>query len=574
MVQYIESVTSIAYDIFSTLQFELIFSALLFVGFLFSRGGSQSSKLARKGSKTSTQFDASAFLERVAEMCGTKYCKAMELFHSRPTVCFESATPEEYMTAVTSLAVASLRVGQAGRLGGLFARLREREGRDPGLLVTLTRVTNLRKEWEGVWRIVEAWKGIFGAELPSPVLSNLIFSAAEMGDVKLGEELLDARRRRGDTGPEDYMAMVKLYASQSRPDMALGLLEEMEARGIVPDSVTFNIVVGACAQAKRLDTVRELLARVPAGLVTIVTYNTQLKSAVAARDVARGFELLREVEAVGLEPNEVTYGTLVECCSRAGEMEKAQEVVAMMEAKNVPLNAVLYTSMIGGFVAQDRLGDALVLFEQMKSTGCQPDVRCFSVLIKALGDKCRLDEAVELLEELLGQGHVPDEILLNNLLSGCAQVAHVTLAERVWEQYVVRQRLKPTAVTFAMMIKTYCRAGDAQASLRFLERMPLVYSTAPNWRLCMTHVMECVRSRNGNSIVHVAKLMTRLNPCCDRLDQTLAACRKANLLDTAVDLLSIGRRHFSDDEVEKMLKHMERKKKFALLARARSLVEM
>lgn len=568
MFQYLESVTSIAYHMISTLQYELLFSALLFVGFLCSRDQDRAaSKAVPKGG---VKRSGSELAQQIVDMSGTKYSKAMDVFLSRPTADFESATVEQYMNAVTSLAVASVRVGRLDRLPGIFVRLQQREGRDPELLATLTRMLASRRQHEGALRVYESWKGIFREEVPSCALSCLILSAADVGKTNVAEEWLAELSSRGEAGPRDYAALVRVHAAQEQPDKALAVLREMEAAGVTPDNISYNIVLSACSGAQKRAEVSTLLARMPDA--DVVTYNTQLKSCVQDRDVPRAFQLFKDLEAAGLVPTQVTYGTLLECCTRAGEMDKAQDVLQLMAAKNVPRNAVVYTSIISGLTGLSRLDDAVAVFEEMRADpDVEPDVICFSVLIKALCDYQRLDSALKLLEELLQLGQVPDEILFNNLLSGCAQKPHVQLGERVFQD-MLAQGIRPTVATFSIMVKLYLRAGEVQASADFLARMPEAYKMTPAPRLYMQHIMYCIRARKGASVLEVYELMACR--CKDAsCDAVLSACRSFNLLDTAVELLEVGSARVSPSEIRATLELLERKHKSSLLERVHAVLK-
>merc|ERR1719272_1979057 len=188
--------------------------------------------------------------------------------------------------------------------------------------------------------------------------------------------------------------MIRLYAGQSMPDQARAMLTEMQAQGMVPDNVAYNMVLAVCSNAQ--------------------------------------------------ETTEVTFGTLLKVCTRAGDLIRAREVLAMMGEAGVPKNNIVYTSMIKGLAAVGQLKEAMQVFDELRAdANLRPDVICYSVLIKGHCDQGQLETALSLLEGLLEAGHAPDEILFNNLLAGCAQQPHVQLGEKLLAD-MVKHQIQPT----------------------------------------------------------------------------------------------------------------------------------
>jgi pentatricopeptide repeat protein len=354
------------------------------------------------------------------------------------------------------------------------------------------------------------------------------------------------------------------------------VLEEMEARGLKPDNVSYNMVLSACANARQKDQVNSLLSSMEAD---VVTYNTRLKACAQERDVAQAFAIFADLEAAKIAPTQVTYGTLVECCTRAGEMAKAKEVLRQMGTAGVAKNIVVYTSLIKGFAALGKLEEAMEVFEEMQASGdgekserVEPDVICYSALIKAFCDRQDLDQAFHLLENLLEKGHTPDEILFNHLLAGCTAKPHVQLAEKILKD-MVSHGIKPTTATFSTMLKVYSKAQDIAASAAFLESIPGTFGTQPAQRLYCQHISWAIRTRKGASAVQVFKLMVqRLDRVATNCDPTLVACQTFNMLDTAVALLEVDASRFSASAREQVTDVLVKKRRDSLLERANAAI--
>ena len=70
------------------------------------------------------------------------------------------------------------------------------------------------------------------------------------------------------------------------------------------------------------------------------------------------------------------------------------------------------------------------VFDRMTEHRVSPDLITFSIVLKANCDAGRLEAALELLGSIQRSGLSPDEVIVNNLLAGCAKIADPKLAKR------------------------------------------------------------------------------------------------------------------------------------------------
>jgi len=556
------------------MRYELIFSLCFVVLLLLTRKKPETQIVGKKVGPTTNAWE---LMNTIVELCSNKYGKAMDLFLDADDGMFDRLPDHEYLRLVSALALASVRVGRAERLSLLFAKVRQRGPADPGVISPVMRMLSSRHQFAAAVKALDSWEATFqGQEVPVTAMSCAVHCAVEVGSEERALGFLKKLEQRGEVTLRDYSAVIRLFAQSESPEKAMRVLEEMEARGLKPDNVSYNMVLSACANARQKDQVNSLLSSMEAD---VVTYNTRLKACAQERDVAQAFAIFADLEAAKIAPTQVTYGTLVECCTRAGEMAKAKEVLRKMGAAGVAKNIVVYTSLIKGFAALGKLEEAMEVFEEMQASGdgekserVEPDVICYSALIKAFCDRQDLEQAFHLLENLLEKGHTPDEILFNHLLAGCTAKPHVQLAEKILHD-MVSHGIKPTTATFSTMLKVYSKAQDIAASAAFLESIPGTFGTQPAQRLYCQHISWAIRTRKGASAVQVFKLMVqRLDRVATNCDPTLVACQTFNMLDTAVALLEVDASRFSASAREQIVDVLVKKRRDNLLERANAAI--
>jgi len=556
------------------MRYELIFSLCFVVLLLLTRKKPETQIVGKKVGPTTNAWE---LMNTIVELCSNKYGKAMDLFLDADDGMFDRLPDHEYLRLVSALALASVRVGRAERLSLLFAKVRQRGPADPGVISPVMRMLSSRHQFAAAVKALDSWEATFqGQEVPVTAMSCAVHCAVEVGSEERALGFLKKLEQRGEVTLRDYSAVIRLFAQSESPEKAMRVLEEMEARGLKPDNVSYNMVLSACANARQKDQVNSLLSSMEAD---VVTYNTRLKACAQERDVAQAFAIFADLEAAKIAPTQVTYGTLVECCTRAGEMAKAKEVLRKMGTAGVAKNIVVYTSLIKGFAALGKLEEAMEVFEEMQASGdgekserVEPDVICYSALIKAFCDRQDLEQAFHLLENLLEKGHTPDEILFNHLLAGCTAKPHVQLAEKILHD-MVSHGIKPTTATFSTMLKVYSKAQDIAASAAFLESIPGTFGTQPAQRLYCQHISWAIRTRKGASAVQVFKLMVqRLDRVATNCDPTLVACQTFNMLDTAVALLEVDASRFSAGAREQVVDVLVKKRRDNLLERAHAAI--
>ncbi|GAA5800095.1 hypothetical protein HPULCUR_005517 [Helicostylum pulchrum] len=134
-------------------------------------------------------------------------------------------------------------------------------------------------------------------------------------------------------------------------DQAYYLLEEMKKEGKTVDISAFNVVVGACADAKDIER-------------TIATY--------------------REASNLGVVPNVDTYNAVLEACIQTRMKDMGVVVVDEMKKAGINPNLGTYNKMIALACTQRNYEDAFTYLEEMKSYDIVPPESCYAKLAKKL----------------------------------------------------------------------------------------------------------------------------------------------------------------------------------------------
>ncbi|KAJ7256129.1 hypothetical protein O6H91_Y414900 [Diphasiastrum complanatum] len=270
---------------------------------------------------------------------------------------------------------------------------------------------------------------IIQRRLDSKILlgNTLVNMYAKCGSV------LDARKVF-DSMPEhnvfSWTIIISTYANHGQGEEAINLFQQMRQTGILPNVVTFVVVLKACA-------------RIPA--------------------LEQGKQLHVDIIKSGFESDTTVRNTLVDMYAKCGCMEDALQVFNNMHDER---DVVSWTAMIAGY-AQHGLGkEALDLYEQMKQEGVQPNNFTYVVLLKACASIAALEQGKQLHLDIIESGFESDVIVGNTLVDMYAKCDHMEDAQQVFNNMHER-----TVVSWNAMIAGYAQQGLGKEALALYEQM-------------------------------------------------------------------------------------------------------
>merc|ERR1719356_2079101 len=152
-----------------------------------------------------------------------------------------------------------------------------------------------------------------------------------------------------------------------------------------------------------------------------ITYNTLLDALAKACDMKKASQLLEEMEESGAEPDIITYSTLVKGYCAEGDVDRALQIFEEMKRHDkFSPDEIMYNSILDGLAKQQRVDDALRMLESMKSGGVNPSNFTLSILVKLLGNARRLPQAFQMVEDLSSQnGFRPNVQVYTCLVQAC-----------------------------------------------------------------------------------------------------------------------------------------------------------
>nr|KYP48845.1 hypothetical protein KK1_029488 [Cajanus cajan] len=222
------------------------------------------------------------------------------------------------------------------------------------------------------------------------VYSLIVHAKVVFGDLDSARGLFMEMVRRGFEGNAFvYNSFIGAFCRDGRIEEAVGLMREMEGKGLEPYGETFeHILVGCAADSERLE------------------------------ECLRAFE---EMVKVGFVPGCLVFNEVVERLCERGYVEKANEMLTVLLDRGFLPNDVTYCRLMQGYAEKEEVQEVLKLYYEMEYRSVSPGLLVFVAIIRCLCRCGKVEDAERYLRIMKGRSVSPDVTVYEALIDGYAK---------------------------------------------------------------------------------------------------------------------------------------------------------
>ncbi|CAB4261387.1 unnamed protein product [Prunus armeniaca] len=254
-------------------------------------------------------------------------------------------------------------------------------------------------------------------------------------------------------------------------------LKKSGARGYLPDSSTFNIIMVCLIKelANPQNEVQEIFESfIQRGVKPgFSTYLQLIEAMYKARQGDEGNRIFDQMIKEGLVSNAFSYNMVIDCFCKAKMMDRASKAFGDMQRKGIPPTLVTFNTLLNGYCKVGEVGKAHELLALLLEHGFKPDTFTFSSIIDGLCRVNQIDDAFECFAEMIRWGVTPNAITYNILIRALCFIGDIARSMRLMKR-MEADGIKPDAYSFNALIQCHCRMNKVEkAEELFLAMLTL-----------------------------------------------------------------------------------------------------
>ncbi|CAJ1436799.1 unnamed protein product, partial [Effrenium voratum] len=238
---------------------------------------------------------------------------------------------------------------------------------------------------------------------------------------ELAETVAALQQRRLLTEAREYTLVIKVLGQLGLWREAVGMLVDMERKGVSPDVITYNAAIMALSRNKRWKEAIELVAEMwDAKIIPdVISYTSAISACASTGHWKEALQLLAEMERAGIRADVRIFNAAINACAQAGESQRALQLLDGMPERKLTPDVITYNAAINACARSGEWKQAIQLIQRMKEQGLKPQTRTYNSAINACEKAFRGEEALQLLQDMADSQVRPDAVTFNTAISAC-----------------------------------------------------------------------------------------------------------------------------------------------------------
>ena len=254
--------------------------------------------------------------------------------------------------------------------------------------------------------------------------------------------------------------------------VALAILERMEAIGVAATSRTYTAAVGACTKAQQFQRARETFrVALQRGQADLILCNAALSAAETDED-ARA--VMGEIVALELQPDRISFNSAIAACNREGNSAASQRWLSQMARAGIAPDLISYSSAIRACGLDGSWQRAVQLFEQLEAQGLRADLKVYSALLTALETSGDWEKVAAWLDRMERDGVERDIGVFNTAMQAAVVSGRLKEGFALLSRIHASTELTPASYAAHRILLEGCRAAGeldrASAVQAYLRR--------------------------------------------------------------------------------------------------------
>ncbi|KAH9625210.1 hypothetical protein KSS87_003590 [Heliosperma pusillum] len=285
-------------------------------------------------------------------------------------------------------------------------------------------------------------------------------------------KVVSARSAQGKSLVQLYELLSGCLKVERGFTKALELLNELEDKGILMDSVIYGTLIAVCASNNKCEEAEMYFLRMTAEGHTpnLYHYSSLLNAYSINGSCQKADKLVQDMKSSGLVPNKVVLTTLLKVYVNGGLLDKSRSLLSELEALGYAEDEMPYCQLMDGLSKSGKMTEAEVVFNQMKDRQVRSDGYSHSIMISAFCRTGRLEKAKKLARDYEAMYSKYDLVILNVLLCAYCRAGDMENVMHIMRK-MDTLAINPDHKTFQILIKYFIKEKLYLLAYRTLQDM-------------------------------------------------------------------------------------------------------
>lgn len=300
-------------------------------------------------------------------------------------------------------------------------------------------------------------------------------------DIKITEYILNIMISNGiKASLVTFNTLLDLYIKKNDYKMAWHLFDALViSKNPAPDKFTYSIMINGIKNMKEPNFSKAIeLFEVYKQTNTsdVIIYNSLIDLCIMCKQFDYVDSILKEMKEVdNIKCDQITYNTLIKSCTQLHHYEKAMQYFEEMKANQVKPNRVTYNSIMDLMVKKNDFQTAMKFLNLMKEDKINPDQYSYSIILNGIKSNRTsmetFNNTMSYIDNVMKNGLIHcDEIFYNSLIDVCLKYNQTDMALEYYKN-MGDKSIKPSPVTFSVLIKVFGRKGDLKQAFKIFDHM-------------------------------------------------------------------------------------------------------
>ena len=301
------------------------------------------------------------------------------------------------------------------------------------------------------------------------ILVDLISSCSRLFEFEEGRKLHAMILKSGlDSFPVLQATIIHFYGEAGEVDLACSQFESGDKNNIS----SWNALMGGFIRNGMLPSARSLFDKMPER--DLVSWSTMICGCSKNRHSTMALDLFQEMQANGIEPNEITLLGILSAISLTGDLEEGRRVHELCLSKFSRLSNNLTAALIDMYAKCGSIREALKVFRGLRDSAAGLSISPWNAVICGLAAHGSAEMAIKMFSELEMEKKLePNSITFLGILSACCHKGLVFEGKHYFEGMREKYKIMPTIKHYGCMVDLLGRAGWLEEAAELVSAMPI-----------------------------------------------------------------------------------------------------